>query len=118
MNQKDEKSLIKINKNSFFYKIKLFLFNIFHSHSNESIENIKNEYKPKENSKQHFMDSIKNIENEETQLLKLQQQYRNGEISESNLSREQIDLLCALYDKQIYELRKSNTSLRSKLSQS
>ena len=118
MNQKDEKSLIKINENNFFYKIKLFLYNVFHSHSNESIEDIKIEYKQKENSKQHFMDSIKDIENKETQLLKLQKQYRNGEISERDLSKEQIDLLCALYDKQIYELRKSNAFLRSKLSQS
>ena len=37
------------------------------------------------------------IENEETKLLKLQKQYRSGEIKEEELTQEQVNSLCALY---------------------
>lgn len=46
--------------------------------------------------------------NNETILFKLQEQYRNGQIKEENLSTDQIDKLCKLYDSQIEKLRKSN----------
>ena len=62
-----------------------------------------------------FLESIKNIENEETKLLKLQEQYRSGKIREEELSKEQVDMLCALYDKQISQLRKSNAILKNNL---
>ena len=61
------------------------------------------------------MESIKNIEDEETNLLKLQKQYRNGEIKEEELTKEQINSLSALYDKQIANLRKSNELRKQKL---
>ena len=62
----DEKSLVRINENSIFYKIK---------------------------------------------QLKLQKQYRSGQIKEE----EQVNSLCALYDKQIANLRKSNEIRKQKL---
>ena len=52
---------------------------------------------------------------EETKLLKLQEQYRSGKIREEELSKEQVDMLCALYDKQISQLRKSNAILKNNL---
>ena len=55
-----------------------------------------------------IIESIRNIENEETKLLKLQQQYRRGEIKEETLTKEQVNALCSLYDKQFANLRKSN----------
>ena len=61
------------------------------------------------------MESIKNIEDEETKLLKLQKQYRSGEIKEEELSEEQINSLCKLYDKQIANLKKSNDIRKQKL---
>ena len=61
------------------------------------------------------MESIKNNENEETKLLKLQKQYRNGEVKEEELTEEQINSLTALYDKQIANLRKSNQIRKQKL---
>ena len=70
------------------------------------------------NLREKFLNSIKNIENDETGLLKLQKQYRNGTITEKDLSKEQIDSLCKLYDKQILQLKKSNSILKSKLSKS
>ncbi len=57
--------------------------------------------------KEHFKQTIKNIEDENTKLLKLQRQYRNGEVKEEELTQVQIKSLCDLYDKQIEALQKS-----------
>lgn len=114
----DEKSLVKINENSIFYKIKQFFRNLFHK--NETVvtadsaeaNNIISSDEAKTNS---FMEEIKKVENEETKLLKLQKQYRSGEIKEEDLTEEQVNSLCALYDKQIANLRKSNEIRKQKL---
>lgn len=114
-----EKSLVKVNEKSIFYKIKKFYMKLFHINqvSNEVniIEkNIQNQIKDI-NTKNSFIESIRNIENKETKLLKLQKQYRSGEIKEEELTQEQIDSLCDLYDKQIANLRKSNKIRKQKL---
>ena len=62
-----------------------------------------------------FLKSIKNIENEETKLLKLQKQYDNRLIETNDLSKDQIKELINLYKKQISELRKSNEIRKEKL---
>ena len=67
------------------------------------------------NKKDSFLENIKNIENEETKLLKIQKQYRSGEIKEEELTEEQVKSLCELYDKQIANLRKSNEIRKQKL---
>ena len=107
-----EKRLITVNENSIFYKIKTFFKNLFNPRKNvenvlrvEEAVNIKSE---NQNNIDSFIESIRNIENEETKLLKLQQQYRRGEIKEETLTKEQVNALCSLYDKQIANLRKSN----------
>ena len=107
-----EKSLVQVNENSIFYKIKKFFINLFHKNtefqSNVVVEeNISNNIE-NETKKSAFIESIKNIEDEETKLLKLQKQYRSGEIKEEELTQEQVNSLCALYDKQIANLKKSN----------
>lgn len=107
-----EKSLVQVNENSIFYKIKSFFKNLFHKDteikSNIIAEKNISENVESENKKSIFMESIKNIENEETKLLELQKQYRNGEIKEEDLTEEQVNSLCALYDNQIARLKKSN----------
>ena len=107
-----EKGLITVNENSIFYKIKTFFKNLFNPRKKvenvlrvEEAVNIKSE---NQNNIDSFIESIRNIENEETKLLKLQQQYRRGEIKEETLTKEQVNALCSLYDKQIANLRKSN----------
>ena len=114
-----EKSLIAVNENSIFYRIKNFFRNLFDKHkaieNSTVIENSINASLKKENNKNSFVESIKNIENEETKLLKLQKQYRNGEIKEEQLTQEQINSLSALYDKQIANLRKLNQIRKQKL---
>ena len=113
-----EKALVQVNKNSIFYKIKKFFRSLF-SRTNSNVESINvtetTIIKNQESNKSSFIEEIRNIENEETKLLKLQKQYRNGEIKEEELTEEQVNSLCALYDKQIANLRKSNQIRKQKL---
>ena len=112
-----EKSLIQVNENSIFYKIKRFFLNLFHKET--IVDNpstiTENLTIVSDNKRNAFIESLKNIEDEETKLLKLQKQYRSGEIKEEDLTEEQIHSLSALYDKQIEKLKKSNELRRKKL---
>lgn len=113
----DEKSLTRVNENSIFYKIKRFFKNLFNK--NNSADNTIVEetavMKQDEDKRNQFMEQIRKIEDEETTLLKLQKQYRNGEIKEEDLTDEQVSSLCKLYDKQISNLKKSNEIKKQKL---
>ena len=61
------------------------------------------------------MKSIRNIEDEETKLLKLQKQYRSGKIKGEELTEEQINALSELYDKQIAKLKETNSIMKQKI---
>ena len=113
----DEKSLVKINENSIFYKIKRFFKNLLSKKkdADNSIVEETTVIKQDEDKRKQFMEQIKKIEDEETTLLKLQKQYRNGEIKEESLTDEQVSSLCKLYDKQISNLKKSNEIRKQKL---
>lgn len=50
-------------------------------------------------------------------MLKLQKQYRKGEIKEEDLTETQYKSLCDLYDRQISNLKKSNEIRKQKLLQ-
>lgn len=114
-----EKALVQVNENSIFYKIKSFFRNLFYRKPvvNEAkyIESNTENETERENAKNSFMESLRNIEDEETKLLKLQRQYRNGDIKEEELTEEQIYSLEALYDKQIANLKKSNEIRKQRL---
>ena len=114
-----EKSLVQVNENGIFYKIKKFFKNLFNRNANTTnnyaIVKETESLVASENKKNSFMESIKNIKDEETKLLKLQKQYRSGEIKEEELSEEQINSLCKLYDRQIANLKKSNDIRKQKL---
>jgi len=112
-----EKSLVQVNENSIFYKIKRFFRNLFHKE--EIIINTPQieEKVEVDNKKTAFIESIKIIEDEETKLVKLQKQYRSGEIKEDELTKEQVVSLCELYDKQIEKLRKSNEIRKQRLAE-
>lgn len=101
-----EKNLIEKNKKSIFSKIKNFFRKIF-SKKEKTFQNelIQNESEKEKN--EDFKEYIKITEDEETKLLELQRKYHNKEIGESDLTDEQIDALCELYDKQIEELEKT-----------
>ena len=57
------------------------------------------------------------VENEQTKLLKLQEQFDNRKIEKSQLSKEQIADLTALYKKQINDLEQSNERRINKIRQ-
>lgn len=116
MNKKGkEKSLISVNKNSIFYKIKIFFNKLFNRNDLEK-EIIDDELISFNNSKKdEFYKMVGNIENNETRLLKIQKQYDDRLIETEDIPEEYIDALIELYEKQIIELEKSNQKKREKL---
>lgn len=116
MKNSDEKQLIEVNKKSIFYKIKMFFTNLFKKKEKDSnIENRIINVVSNDRQKDNFVNLVKKVEDEETKLLKLQKQYRNGEIKEEDMTSKQVRALCDLYDKQIAELEKSNAMRKQKL---
>ncbi len=117
--KEQEKSLTAVNENSIFYRIKKFFRNLLYKTNNNTNKLIAitgtSTNSSIESNKNSFMETIKNIENGETKLLKLQKQYRSGEIKEGELTEEEVNSLCALYDKQIENLRNSNETRKQKL---
>lgn len=98
-----EKNLVEKTKKGIFTKIKKFFKKLF----NKNGENTNNEkfieeiIQVKENSL--FKENLKRTEDEETRLLELQRRYRRGEIAENDLTDDEVDALCELYDRQIEE---------------
>ena len=110
----NQTGLIKIN--SFLYKIKKFFIKLFNkSKVNQTIVEENADNINRIDSDNSFRENIKKIENEETKLLKLQEQFKRGEVEEKDLTEEQINALCKLYYKQIKALRKSNKIRKEKL---
>ena len=112
-----DKMLTIINEKSIWHKIKTFFKGIFtkniensNQESNEEVTEIR-----ENKQKNEFIETIRNIEDEEIKLLKLQQKFENGELKEEDLTKDQEKLLCALYDRQIEELKKSNELRKQKL---
>lgn len=105
-NNTQEKDLIERNESTIFGKIKNFFRNLFKKKEINEISEEK-EVDVHEEKKQEFKEYVKKIEDENTQLLDLQRRYRKGEIGDNDLTEEQIDALCDLYDRQIISLKKS-----------
>lgn len=117
MRSKQDKSLLIVNENSIFYKIRKFFYNCFKKEKQDIRkveEKINSEFKIN-NQKEQFKKYVKSIEDEETKLLKLQKMYRVGKIKEEELTQVQIKKLCDLYDKQIKNLRKTNEYRKKKI---
>lgn len=100
-----EKNLIEKEEKGLFGRIKNFFKKLFAKKQVE--ENEKIDAVNVEEPINDFKESIKMTEDEEMQLLELQKKYRRGEIAENDLTEEQIDALCDLYDKQIEEIKQS-----------
>ena len=117
----EEKSLIAVNGNSLFYKIKSFFLKLFRGKKNAlngfSIIPVEKNEIQSDKRKDDFIESIRNVENEQTKLLKLQEQFDNRKIEKSQLSKEQIADLTALYKKQINDLEQSNERRINKIRQ-
>ena len=112
-----DKFLIETHSNSIFYKMKCFfkhLFSISNTY-NSAIEVQQDNNIIKNTENNSFMERIQKTDDETTILIKLQEQHLNGEIKSEDLSSEQINLLCGLYDKQIADLKKSNAIKKQKV---
>lgn len=106
-----EKELIEKNEENIFGKIKEFFKNLFRK-KEVDVNNISNEELEIEMEKsEDFRNSIRNIEVDENNIFELQRRYHSGEISVEELTDEQIDVLCDLYDEQIADLRKRIASI-------
>lgn len=105
-NNTQEKDLIERNESTIFGKIKNFFRNLFKKKEISKISEEK-EVDVHEEKKQEFKEYVKKTEDEDTQLLDLQRRYRKGEIGDNDLTEEQIEALCDLYDRQIISLKKS-----------
>ena len=99
-----EKNLIEKEEKSLFGKIKSFFKKLF---GKKQVEINDEPVVEQEEAVNDFKETIKMTEDEETKLLELQKRYRRGEIAENDLTEEQIDALCDLYDKQIEEIKES-----------
>lgn len=102
-----EKNLIEKNEKSIFGRIKNFFKKLFNKKENAVVNETVEESSASVKENNEFKEYIKMTEDEETKLLELQARYRRGEIGQNDLTEEQIDALCDLYDKQIEELNKS-----------
>lgn len=98
-----EKELIESKERNLFTKIKNFFRKIFTKKSNIKEENGKDI----QDINNKFKESIKMADDEEVKIFELQARYRRGEIAENDLTEEQIDAICDLYDKQIEELKQA-----------
>ena len=99
-----EKNLIERNENSIFGKIK------------NSESKVTEDILAEAEKSNGFRDNIKMTENEEVKLFELQRKYRRGEIADGDLTQEQINSLCMLYDKQIEDLKKTIESKEHQIS--
>lgn len=102
-----EKNLIEKNEKSIFGRIKNFFKKLFNKKENAVVNETVEESSASVKENNEFREHIKMTEDEETKLLDLQARYRRGEIGQNDLTEEQIDALCNLYDKQIEDLKQS-----------
>ncbi len=101
-----EKNLVERKENNIFEKIKGFFRNLFGK--KEEVNSMADENFEMEMEKSsEFRESIKNFEVDESNIFELQRRYHNDEISEDDLTQEQINQLCQLYDIQIADLKKT-----------
>lgn len=111
-----EKNLIEKNENNIFVRIKNFFKKIFVKKEDDDkseIEEITNK-EPEKN--EGFKEYIKMTEDEETRILELQMRYRRGEIADNDLTQDQINSLCMLYDRQIEDLKRTIEAREQQLS--
>ena len=84
--------------------------------SHESKEINENIASPQNTARQEFNERIVVKQDKEKQrLLKLQQEFSAGNIAEEDISEEDTEKLCELYDEQIAEIKKSTEMYKKKI---
>lgn len=102
-----EKNLIEKNENNIFGKIKNFFRKIFGKKEDSVNNNAEKIINNETEKNEEFREYIRRTEDEETKILELQRRYRRGEIADKDLTQEQINSLCLLYDRQIEDLKRT-----------
>lgn len=103
-----------IYKKSIFRKISDFFKKIFSK--KEVVQN--EDIIVNNNKNDSFIKNIRIKENkEELRLLQLKQQYENGEIDEEDMSDEDVDKLCQLYEKETDELNADTERRKNHIAQ-
>jgi len=111
-NSENKKALLKVNENSFLYKIRGFFAKIFKEKNIAEEKNIETqEIKTPEN----LENKSKNIEYNNYDLKELHKKYSSGELKESDMTQEQVNALNEWYKNQIAFLRKDNEIRKEKL---
>lgn len=106
-NNTQEKNLIEKNEDNILGKIKNFFRKIFGKKQENSESRVDEDVLIEAEKSYSFRDYIRKTGDDDTELFDLQQRYRRGEIADSELTQEQINSLCMLYDKQIQDLKRT-----------
>lgn len=103
--------------NVFFTKIKVFFKTLFRLNNNVPNYSLAVEQGNYMNIKDNdFAKCLKVEENlEEKELLKLQEKFENGLITEEELTEEQVDRLEQLYNKQIDKLNQNLSTYKNRI---
>lgn len=110
-----EKNLIERNEDNIFGKIKNFLKNLF-GKEDIKINNIVSDDMEMEMEKsEYFRSDMRNIDIDENNIFELQRRYQKGEVADNDLTQEQINALCQLYDSQIADLKRSISAKEKQL---
>ena len=110
-----EKNLIEKNEDNIFGKIKSFFINLFGKKNVEVNNTVNEEIEMEMEKSEVFRSNIRNIEIDENNIFELQRRYRKGEIADSELTQEQINALCQLYDSQIADLKRNISAKEQQL---
>lgn len=110
-----EKNLIEKSEENIFAKIKSFLKKFFRKKELETSSIVDENIEMEMEKSNAFRDTLKDFENVENNVFELQRRYRKGEIADSDLTQEQINKLCQLYDSQIADLKRNIISKEQQL---
>lgn len=115
----DNKSLVKVEDN-IFLKIKNWFTGLFKVRI-KNVQNIvdsanSNIDTNKTNNKEDFLNSLKTVDNDDTNIFNLQMKYENGQLKVSEMSENEYSKIEYLYNKQIENLTNQIKQKKAKLS--
>lgn len=115
----DNKSLVKVEDN-IFLKIKNWFTGLFKVRI-KNVQNIvdsanSNIDTNKTNNKEDFLNSLKTVDNDDTNIFNLQMKYENGQLKVSEMSENEYSKIEDLYNKQIENLTNQIKQKKAKLS--
>ena len=103
----DNKSLVKVEDN-IFLKIKNWftgLFKVRIKNVQDIVDSANSNIDTnKTNNKEDFLNSLKTVDNEDTNIFNLQMKYENGQLKVSEMSENEYSKIEDLYNKQIENL--------------